>query len=146
MDSQETCKDLIESTEQKIKKISLNNEAGQGLESVEISISKKRTRNSSQASHNMTLPHPSQPLGGHPLFMPGAQMTLPHMNFPFTALPNGMQFPGFLGPLHPISPPPFSNMMHFNGPLSAPNLVNPSQLLFQYGSPFPNSHPRHGQR
>ncbi|CAB3989469.1 Hypothetical predicted protein, partial [Paramuricea clavata] len=145
MDNQQSYKDLVES-KKTIEKISLNNmtKPQAASASSEILSSKKRARSSSQAPHHVTLPHLNQPIGGLPLFMQGGHMTsLAHMHFPFPGPPN-VQFQRFLGPLHPLSPPPYSDLMHLNGPLPAPNFVNPSQLLYQYGSPFPN--PRRGQR
>ena len=138
-------KSVVESAKQTIEKISLNNKSVESIEPA--SYTRKRTRSSSQAPHHAMLPPSNQALSHFPLFMPGSHMSsVPQLNFPFPGPPN-MQFQGFLGPLHPISPPPFhSDLMHLNGPLSAPNLVNPSQLLFQYGSPFPSNHPRRAQR
>ena len=140
IDSQQSYKDLVESAKKTIEKISLENMAQQTSQS----SSNKRPRSSLQGSHHVTLHHSSQSIVGPPMFMPGGHMTsLLPMNFPFPG-PSNVQFQGFVGPLQPFFPAPHPDLMHVNGPLSAPNL--PAQLLFQYGSPFPDSHPRRTQR
>ena len=138
VDNQQAYKDLVESARQRIERISSNNMTQRGIEPVS---SWRSTRSSSQAHHVM-LPPSNQPLGHFPFLMHGGHVTpLHHLNVP---LPLNVQF---LGPLHHIpSPHPYSELMHLNGPLSAPNLLNPSQLLYQYGSPFPGNHQRRGQR
>ena len=148
IDSQQSYKDLVESAKKTIEKISLENMAQQTSQS----SSNKRPRSSLQGSHHVTLHHSSQSIVGPPMFMPGGHMTsLPPMNFPFAGPsnvqfrgPSNVQFRGFVGPLQPFLPALHPDLMHVNGPLSAPNL--PAQLLFQYGSPFPDSHPRRTQR
>ena len=107
--------------------------------------SKKKSRSLSHPNHL----HTNQLLPAPPLFMPGGHITpLPHnINFPYPGTnigPPNISFHRYLGPFHPLPSPPIPDVMHFNGPLSAPSLVNNSQLLFQYGSPFPN--PKRSQR
>ena len=163
IDNQQSYKDLVESAKKTIEKISLENMAQQTSQT----SSNKRLRSSLQSSHHVTLHHSSQSIVGPPMFTPGGHMTsLPPMNFPFPG-PSNVRFRGFVGPLQPFLPAPHPDLMHVNGPLSAPNLFTPApnlltpapnlltpapnlltppQLLFQYGSPFPDSHPRRTQR
>ncbi|XP_028407750.1 tudor domain-containing protein 5-like isoform X2 [Dendronephthya gigantea] len=104
--------------------------------------SKKKSRNLSHPNPR----HVNQPLLGLPLFMPSGHMAH-NINFhPGANIgPPNIPFQGFFGPFHPMIPPaPISDVMLFNGPMSAPGLVDNSQLLFQYGSPFPN--PNRSQR
>lgn len=141
MGSEQSYKNLVESAKKTIEKISLENMAQQTPQST----SSKRARSSSQSYHHVPLPN--QPMAGAPVFMQGAHMTpFPQMNFPFPCPPN-VQFGGFLGQLRPLLPSPHPDLVRLNGPLSAPaNLLTPAQLLFQYGSPFPDTHPRRTQR
>ena len=141
MGSEQSYKDLVESAKKTIEKISLENMA----QHTPQSTSNKRARSSSQSYHHV--PHPNQPMAGAPVFMQGGHMTsFPQMNFPFPYPPN-VQFGGFLGQLQPLLPSPHPDLVRLNGPLSAPaNFLTPAQLLFQYGSPFPDTHPRRSQR
>lgn len=141
MGNEQSYKDLVESAKKTIEKISLENMTRLNSQS----SSNKKSRSSSQGSHHVTLHHPTQSLGGPPVFMHAGRMaSLPPMNFPFPGPPN-VGFRGFLRPLQPLLRPPHPDLMHF-GPLSAPNLFTNAQLLFQYGSPFPDNHPRRTQR
>ena len=141
MGNEQSYKDLVESAKKTIEKISLENMA----QHTPQSTSNKRARSSSQSYHHV--PHPNLPIAGAPVFMQGGHMTsFPQMNFPFPYPPN-VQFGGFLGQLQPLLPSSHPDLVRLNGPLSAPaNLLTPAQLLFQYGSPFPDTHPRRSQR
>lgn len=146
-------KDLVESAKKTIEKISLDSKerTEEIKEYSQTIISKKRLRSSSQPNH-LPLPCPVHPITGLPVLMTGGHVTpLPQMSFPFPGPgigPSNVPFHGFVGPFHPLTPPPFSDLgMQFNGPLSAPSFGQPSHLLFQqYGSPFPNPHGRRAQR
>ena len=143
--NQQAYKDLVQSSKQIIERITAENVAKQ--KQVSENSSKKRTHSSLQSSHHVTLPYPSHhPIGRLPLFMHAGHVTpLPPTNFPFQTHPSNVQLHGFLGPAPPFPSPAYPELMNLNGPLPAPNLVSPSHLLFQYGSPFPNNHPRRDQ-